>query len=137
MGAPLRDEGGLAFDVAVTDLAGHKLPTACPSRRAWLLTVRDAEGAPAAGPDIAVHGDAADDVDFGAPGDRVRYEVQVGDAPGPFRVRAELWYQPIGFRWARNLSKYDAVETNRFVRYFESLSHVSGTVLAETELRIE
>lgn len=90
-----------------------------------------------AGPDIAVHGDAAVDPDFAAPGDRVRYEVDVGEAAGPVTVRAELRYQPIGLRWAENLKGYDAIETNRFVRYCEDLSHVSGTVLAEAELRIE
>ncbi|MBV9086163.1 MAG: hypothetical protein JOY79_01645, partial [Acidobacteriaceae bacterium] len=36
---------GLAIDVVVQNLAGHKLPTAYPSRRAWLhVTVRDAKG---------------------------------------------------------------------------------------------
>jgi hypothetical protein len=36
---------GLAFDVNVRNLTGHKLPTAYPSRRAWLhVTVRDGSG---------------------------------------------------------------------------------------------
>jgi hypothetical protein len=36
----------LAVDVSVQNLSGHKLPTAYPSRRAWLhLTVRDRSGA--------------------------------------------------------------------------------------------
>jgi len=36
----------IAFDVDVRSLAGHKLPTAYPSRRAWLhVTVSDASGA--------------------------------------------------------------------------------------------
>ncbi|MDX1676179.1 MAG: multiheme c-type cytochrome, partial [Longimicrobiales bacterium] len=39
------DDGVLGFEVAATNLAGHKLPTAYPSRRAWLhVTVRDADG---------------------------------------------------------------------------------------------
>lgn len=210
---PRREAGRLVFDVAVTNLAGHKLPTAYPARRAWLhVRVADADGEilfesgalrpdgsivgndndadagayephyraitaadqvqiyeavmadfrgrvttglvygveylkdnrvlprgfdkGTAGPEIAVHGDAAGDPDFTAAGDRVRYEVDVGDA-GALTVRAALWYQPIGFRWAENLKQYDAVETNRFVRYYETLSHVSGTLLAEAELRIE
>ena len=39
------DGGDLVVDVAVRNLAGHKLPTAYPSRRAWLhVQVRDAVG---------------------------------------------------------------------------------------------
>lgn len=38
-------EGRLQFAVQVTNLAGHKLPTAYPSRRVWLhVSVRDARG---------------------------------------------------------------------------------------------
>lgn len=40
-----RDEDHISIDLEVTNLAGHKLPTAYPSRRAWIhLTVRDADG---------------------------------------------------------------------------------------------
>jgi hypothetical protein len=39
------DRGQLAVDVTVRNLTGHKLPTAYPSRRAWLhVTVRDRDG---------------------------------------------------------------------------------------------
>jgi hypothetical protein len=87
----------------------------------------DASTAPA---DIAVHGAAADDADFGGGGDRVRYAVDLADAAGPFRVEAELVYQPISYRWARNLAAYDAFETRRFVRYYETMSSGSAVVLA-------
>ncbi len=41
-----RDAGRLLLDVVVTNLAGHKLPTAHPTRRVWLsVVVRDAAGA--------------------------------------------------------------------------------------------
>jgi hypothetical protein len=41
-----RSNGRLDFDVVVTNKSGHKLPTAYPSRRAWLHVVaRDANGA--------------------------------------------------------------------------------------------
>lgn len=40
------DDATLAFTVAVTNLAGHKVPTAYPSRRAWLhVRVEDGGGA--------------------------------------------------------------------------------------------
>ncbi|MFW5947847.1 MAG: hypothetical protein ACOCUW_05085 [Gemmatimonadota bacterium] len=208
------DGGRLAFDVEVTNLAGHKLPTAYPSRRAWLhVTVTDADGrvvfesgAPrpdgsiagndndrdaqayephhrtitepdqvqiyepimvdyggavttglvygvgyvkdnrllprgfdraTAEADIAVRGDAAADPDFRAPDDRVRYEVDVPGVPRPLRVDVELRYQPIGYRWARNLAEYDAAETNRFVGYYEALSDVSSIALAATTRQVE
>ena len=43
---------------------------------------------------------------------------------------AELWFQPIGFRWAQNLKGYDAFETQRFVRYYDAMAASSGLVLA-------
>jgi hypothetical protein len=60
----------------------------------------------------------------------VRYAVALNGATGPFTVEAELRYQPIGFRWAENLRKYDALEPRRFVQYFESMSSSSSEVLA-------
>src|SRR6266403_1530868 len=184
--------GSLQAEVFVQNLSGHKLPTAYPSRRAWLhVIVKDHEGhtvfeSGALNPDgsiqgndndadptrfephyreitssdqveiyepilkdsagrvttgllsavgylkdnrllpsgfrkdtaehdIAVVGDAADDPNFTDAGNLVLYSVGVGDARGPFHVEAELWYQPIGYRWAHNLSPYDAAEPRRCV----------------------
>ncbi len=197
----------LSVDVFVENLTGHKLPTAFPSRRAWLhLRVRDVNGRtvfesgalnsdgsiqgndndadpsrfephyreikssdevqiyepilrdengkvttglalgvgylkdnrllPAgfqkqtADKDIAVVGDAADDPNFTDAGDLVRYSVPLGDAQGPFHIDAELWYQPIGFRWAHNLIPYQAEETRRLIGYYESMSSETAIVLA-------
>ena len=40
-----REDGQFLIDLEVTNLAGHKLPTAYPSRRAWIhLAVRSADG---------------------------------------------------------------------------------------------
>jgi len=199
--------GRLEAVVSVENLGGHKLPTAYPSRRAWLhVTVRDRAGRVvfesgalnpngsiqgndndedagrfephyteisrpdqvqiyesvmagadgrittglltalryvkdnrllprgfdkrSADPDIAVHGDAESDSDFIGGGDRIRYVVATGGAQGPFQVDAELWYQPIAYRWAMNLKGYNAMEPQRFVGYYEQLAPGSGVRLA-------
>jgi hypothetical protein len=197
----------VSFNVLVENLTGHKLPTAFPSRRAWLhVVVRDQNGKavfesgalnpdgsirgndadadprrfephyreinsqddvqiyepilcdqagkPTTGlvaavgylkdnrllpsgfqketadQDIAVVGGAAEDPDFTSAGDMVRYSTAPGDAQGPFHVEAELWYEPIGYRWAHNLEPYQAAETRRFVGYYEAMSSGSAIVLA-------
>jgi hypothetical protein len=197
----------LVTDVVIRNLAGHKLPTAYPSRRVWLhLVVRDGGGAmvfesgafaadgsvvgndadfdplriephyqvieradqvqvyeatmadsqgrpttgllaavrylkdnrllpdgfvaATAGEDAAVRGEATQDADFAGGGDRVRYSVDVGGRRGPFSVEVELWYQPIAFRWARNLATYDAPETTRFVSWYDAMASSSAIVLA-------
>ena len=202
--------GRLQVRVLLQNLSGHKMPTAYPSRRAWLhLVVRDARdnkmfesGAlkadgsiegndndmdparfephyreitssgevqiyepilkDAAGhvttgllsavgylkdnrllpngfkketaeQDIAVVGDAAEDPNFTDAGNLVQYSVSTGNASGPFRVQAELWYQPIGFRWAHNLSRYDAPEPQRFVGYYDFMASATAVLLARAE----
>ncbi len=229
-----RVEGGkLVAEVVVRNLAGHKLPTAYPSRRAWLhVTVRDASGrllfesgaltpqgairgnandedarrfephyrvierpdqvqiyepiladsegkvttsllsavsylkdnrvlprgfAKAGAPaEVAVRGEAAADADFLGGADRVRYQFALhrgasaggeqgkfalhrgasdGSARGPLRVEAELWYQPIGYRWAENLRGYRAEETSRFTSYYRAASGSSAVRLARATAR--
>ena len=200
----------LDLDVFVENLTGHKLPTAYPSRRAWLhVLVRDRDGHPVfesgalnpdgsiqgndndadpsrfephyseitsadqvqiyepilgdeaghvttglsaavrylkdnrllphgfqkqtAEKDIAVIGEAAQDANFTDAGDLVRYSIPTADAQGPFHVEVELWYQPIGFRWAHNLTPYKAMEPQRFVNYYETASSTTAITLARTE----
>jgi hypothetical protein len=200
-------QGRLSAVIAVQNLGGHKLPTAYPSRRAWLhVTVRDRNGRTVfesgslnpegsirgndndddamrfephyreitredqvqiyesvmvgadgvvttglltavryvkdnrllprgfdkrtADKEVAVHGDAEGDEDFAGGGDRVRYSVEIGDRQGPLQVDAELWFQPIAYRWAMNLKRYDAAEPKRFVGYYEQTASGSGVALA-------
>jgi hypothetical protein len=200
----------LAADVHVENLGGHKMPTAYPSRRAWLhFVVRDGNGRvvfesgalnpdgsivgndndedplkfephyrditnsqeveiyepilkdsegkvttgllhavgylkdnrllphgfdkATANKDIAVTGDAANDPGFTDSGSSVRYVVSTGNATGPFKVEAELWFQPIGFRWAHNLAPYEAEEPQRMVRYYEAAARRSAVMLAKAE----
>ncbi len=84
-------------------------------------------------PDISVVGEAASDPDFNDKGALTRYELKTGDAAGPFHVEAELWYQPIGFRWAHNLASYKAMEPERFVGYYEGAAKHSASMLARAE----
>ncbi|MEP7086060.1 MAG: hypothetical protein ABI884_01900 [Gemmatimonadota bacterium] len=207
------EAGRVVLDVLVTNLNGHKLPSAYPSRRAWLhVTVRDRSGAAVfesgamtsagrivgndndddrtkyephyreitrpdqvqiyesilqdqhgavttgllsavayvkdnrllprgfdkatAGRDIAVRGDAASDPSFVGGSHHTRYGIDVARSRGPFQIGAELWYQPIGYRWAHNLSQQPSPETNRFVDYYESMAGASGIVLARDSVTV-
>jgi hypothetical protein len=199
--------GRLEIDVAVRNLAGHKFPTAYPSRRAWLhVTVRDQDGRTvfesgalrtngliqgndndidpgryephyteirqpdqvqiyesimvdsngavttglltglryvkdnrllprgfdkaSAEPDIAVIGDASKDSDFVDGRDTVRYSIDIAGASGPLQIEVELRFQPISFRWADNLRKYDAPEPKRFVGYYDAMSTASSEIIS-------
>jgi hypothetical protein len=79
---------------------------------------------------IAVVGTAAQDDDFAAAGDRVRYVINTAGAQGPFQVDAELRFQVIAFRWAENLRAYNSDETRRFVSYYNSMASSSSEALA-------
>ena len=86
-----REEDHFVIDLEVTNLAGHKLPTAYPSRRAWIhLEVRDADGnllfeSGAMGSDGSIEGND-NDADAGA----FEPHYQVIDDPGQVQI-----YEPI------------------------------------------
>jgi hypothetical protein len=197
--------GRLEAEIVVANLAGHRFPTAYPSRRAWLrVTARDASGrtlfesgrfstdgrivgndndedparyephyetieradqvqiyeaimadragavttglmsaegwakdnrllprgfdAASAGPRVSVIG-AEGDPDFGPNGDRVRYTIDLGSTTGAVTLTAELWFQPIAYRWADNLSDYRSAETDRFVGYYRENAAGSAIVV--------
>jgi hypothetical protein len=202
-------DGRYEFDVVVENLTGHKLPTAYPSRRAWLhVQVKDENGGKlfesgalhpdgsiegndndedktrfephhreitrpdevqiyedilqdehggvttgllsgvsylkdnrllptgfdknTADQDIAVVGDAMGDPDFTEAGDVVHFSIPA-KASSTFHIEAELWYQPIGYRWAHNLKPYSATEPQRFTNYYEEMAAHTATVLARAE----
>jgi hypothetical protein len=85
-----------------------------------------------ADPSIGVYGEARQDSDFGASGDRVRYAVPLPAGTGAYRVDVELLYQPIGYRWAHNLEKYDAPEPKKFLGYYNEMSSSSWVVVGKT-----
>jgi hypothetical protein len=85
--------------------------------------------------DIAPQGEAMKDQNFTGGGDTVRYTVNVGNAPGPFTVDAEFWFQPISYRWANNLKSYDAFELKRFTRYYDSMAGGSAVLLTTATSR--
>lgn len=87
--------------------------------------------------DIAVQGKAAQDSDFKSGGDRVHYVVQVKGYQGPFRIKAELRYQPIAYRWAHNLAQQESYEITRFISYFKTFSDISDIVLTQDEIKVE
>jgi hypothetical protein len=79
--------------------------------------------------EIAPQGEAVNDTDFAAGGDKIRYSVFLGNAQGPFQIDAEFWFQPISFRWANNLKTYKEMEPQRFTRYYDAMSSGSAVML--------
>ena len=199
-------------NVVVQNLAGHKLPTGFPSRRAWLhVVIEDAAGNvvfesggydeqgritdddhdadPArfephrkvisqpgevqiyesvmvdtegnvtnillrgsgyikdnrllpvgfdkatAADDIGVDELALEDANFTSGGDRVMYSINVGDAAGPFTIRAELLYQSIGYNWAEKLRAFATDESAAFLAYVDAVPNVP-VVVASTSATV-
>ena len=75
-----------------------------------------------ASPDIFPYG-TEDDSDFNAGGDIVLYQVDIGQASGPFTVSVELLYQSIGYRWIENLRAFGTPETDQFFAVYEAINN--------------
>jgi hypothetical protein len=87
--------------------------------------------------DVAVHGAAVGDTDFQSGSDRVRYVIDVSKAQGPITLDAELRFQTISFRWARNLGTYAAAETKRFSSYYASMAPASSFAMAHARSTLD
>ena len=83
--------------------------------------------------EIGVVGGAATDPNFNDQGSTVHYVVQNAHAAGPYTVMAELWFQPIGYRWAHNLQPYKAEEPQRMVQYFDGAAGKSAMLIASAQ----
>jgi hypothetical protein len=86
---------------------------------------------------VAVHGAAVADIDFQSGSDRVRYVIDVSKAQGPITLDAELRFQTISFRWARNLGTYTAAETKRFSSYYASMALASSFAIAHARTTLD
>ncbi len=84
--------------------------------------------------EIAPQGGAVEDPDFTGGGDKIRYSVDLGGAAGPFQVEAELWFQPVSYRWASNLRPYDSMETKRFTRYYDAMASGSAVLVSRASV---
>lgn len=83
--------------------------------------------------EIATQGGAVNDADFIGGSDKIRYAVPLGGAEGPYRIDAELWFQPISYRWANNLKPYNAMEPERFTTYYEAMASGSAVMVVGAE----
>jgi hypothetical protein len=83
--------------------------------------------------EIAVRGEAVSDPEFKGGSSTTQYQILAKGASGPFKIAVEFLYQPIGYRWARNLASVQADETQHFVKYFEQAAPKSAVVLAHAE----
>jgi hypothetical protein len=83
--------------------------------------------------EVAVAGRAEGDEDFVGGGDTTRYLVDLAGARGPFQVEAEVWYQPIGYRWAQSLGGYETAESAQFKRFFDDMASSSAALMARAQ----
>ena len=109
-------EGSLHTEVVITNLAGHKLPSAYPSRRSWLhLTVWAASGEPVfesggLNPDGSIRGNAND-------ADGSRYEPHHGaiDDPEQLQIYEAVMADPDGAVTTVLLSAITYLKDNRLL----------------------
>jgi hypothetical protein len=83
--------------------------------------------------DIAVRGEARDDVNFLDAGDRLDLALRLEGAQAPLTLSVELLYQSIGFRWAENLRQTKAREVERFLGFYDGLPNLPVVVASASQ----
>lgn len=82
--------------------------------------------------DVQVFGDAKQDARFVAGGHTVSYKVDVRQFHAPFTVETELLYQPMNYRWVKNLANVHAqtpnAEAETFLRYYRETPNLPARV---------
>jgi hypothetical protein len=81
-------------------------------------------------------GAAADDNTFAAGGDTVTYRVDASGAAGPLTVTVEMLYQPIGYRWAENLTHEKTAESEAFRALIQAKPPMP-VLIADTKVEIK
>ena len=87
----------------------------------------------AVSPDVAVWGRAATDPDFNDGHDRIVYRFPKGKTEGSCKINVELWYQPIGYRWANNLASLNAFEPKRFLALYRDMDRRETAVMISSQ----
>lgn len=86
--------------------------------------------------DISVIGNAFDDENFGGGEDLILYEIPLENSTAPWQIEIELLYQSIGYRWLQKFYETDTIESQKLVRYLESVPNepvVIDSVVIEIE----
>jgi len=86
---------------------------------------------------IGVYGQAQEDVDFNQGSDRVRYEVKLGSAAGPYQVEVKLQYQPLGHPYVQDLFEdREEPAVARFAAMYEA-STLRAELIAQAALTVD
>ncbi len=82
--------------------------------------------------DIAVYGEAANDVNFTAGSDQITYQIDIAGHNGPFTITAELLYQSVSYRFAAEAREIDAPLTDQFGSLYDAADK-TPTVIATAQ----
>lgn len=82
--------------------------------------------------EIQVKGQASSDDTFQGGGDRVTYQVDIGEVSGPLTVDAQILMQTVSYRWAENHRGEGTEESDRLMRYYDATPNLPVILARET-----